>query len=40
MVGWPSTEVSGGGRRWTGQAAFAVVRGFFLGFLAGYLIAG
>jgi hypothetical protein len=25
---------------WTGQAAAAVVGGFFLGFLAGFLIAG
>jgi hypothetical protein len=37
MPGWPSTEVSGDGR---GQAAAAVLGGFFLGFLAGFLIAG
>jgi hypothetical protein len=40
MPGWPSTEASGDGRGWTGQAAAAVVGGFFLGLLAGFLIAG
>jgi hypothetical protein len=36
----PSTEVNGLEVGWSGQAAFAVVAGFFLGFLAGFLIAG
>jgi hypothetical protein len=40
-LGRPSTRVSGVGRAgWAGQAAFAVVGGFFLGLLAGFLIAG
>ena len=40
-LGWPSTEVGGVGRpSWAGQAAFAVVGGFFLGCLAGFLTAG
>jgi hypothetical protein len=34
----PRSAVVEGG--WTGQAAAAVMRGFFLGFLAGFLIAG
>jgi hypothetical protein len=40
--GWPSTEVGGCGGRagWAGQAAFAVLLGFFLGLVAGFLIAG
>jgi hypothetical protein len=40
VLGWPSTEVSGRGGGLAGQAAFAVVGGFFLGFLVGFLIAG
>lgn len=41
MPGWPSTEVGGlPGRAGPVQAAFAVVGGFLLAFLAGFLIAG
>ena len=40
MLGWPLTEVGGVEAGWAGQAAFAVVGSFFLGLLAGFLIAG
>jgi hypothetical protein len=40
MLGWPAIEVGGHGAGLAGQAAFAVVGGLFLGFLAGFLTAG
>jgi hypothetical protein len=40
VLGWPAIEVGGHGAGWAGQAAFAVVGGLLLGFLAGFLTAG
>jgi hypothetical protein len=41
VLGWPPTLVGGAWCRWwAAQVALVVVLGFFLGLVAGFLIAG